>query len=194
MSEKKTEEQLRQEIIEEYSFEEEDERIDKILEIKKDRYTATQAKKRALEEAENLKKGKDYYKNLATSKEDKSKDNKDSSGDKTQNFSLIDQTAIIQAGIKPEILGDVIEELNGFSKMKNISIVEALKSSYIKSVIAEKEEALRVADATNTSKSRKGKGEVSEGAMLDNFSKKGEVPESDEDMKRFLEARLKAKS
>ena len=35
MSEKKTEEQLVQEIIEEYSFEEGDERIDKILEIKK---------------------------------------------------------------------------------------------------------------------------------------------------------------
>ena len=193
MSEKKTEEQLRQEIIEEYSFDEEDERIDKILEIKKDRYAATQAKKKAIEEAETIKKRKDYYKNLANPKGDKSKD-KNSSGDKTQSFTIVDQAAIISAGIKLEILEDVLEEVNNFGKMKGISVIEALKSSYIKGFITEKEEALRVADATNTGSSRKGKSEISESTLLDNFSKKGEFPESDEDMRRFAEARFKARS
>ena len=64
MSEKKTEEQLRQEICEEFDWNEDDnkEQIDKVLQIKKDRYVATQRQKKAQEEADLLKKGKDFYK------------------------------------------------------------------------------------------------------------------------------------
>lgn len=71
---KKTEEQLREEIAQEFNWTEEDneEQIDKVLELKKDRYAATQAKKKAQEEANLLKKGKDFYKSQIKSKEDKS--------------------------------------------------------------------------------------------------------------------------
>lgn len=70
---KKTEEQLREEIVQEFNWTEEDnkEQIDKVLELKKDRYAATQAKRKAQEEANLLKKGKDFYKSQIKSKEDK---------------------------------------------------------------------------------------------------------------------------
>ena len=188
---KKTEEQLRQEIIDEYYFDEDDQRIDKILEIKKDRYTATQAKKKALKQADDYKKGKEYYKGKAgidpkgANQEPKKAD---SSGDKTQ-ISLKDQYALLGAKVHIDDIDEVVE----WAKSKyDGDVSKALGDSKLKAVLSVNEEERTTNDATNTSKSRKGTGQVSPEKLLKDFEK-GILPESDEDMEKLAQARLKAK-
>jgi len=62
--EQKTEDELRQEIVTEYDFDEtnDEESINKILELKKDRYSATNQKKEAQKESDNRNKRKEELK------------------------------------------------------------------------------------------------------------------------------------
>ena len=67
--EKKTEEELREDIIKEHELDPDDERDSKIIEArlkdKTDRYDATNQKKKAQESLEKMTKGKDHYKKIA---------------------------------------------------------------------------------------------------------------------------------
>lgn len=67
--EKKTEEELRQEIIDKHQLDPEDEKdkgiIDDMLQKQKDRFDATNQKKKAQESLDKMTKGKDHYKKIA---------------------------------------------------------------------------------------------------------------------------------
>ena len=65
--EKKTTEQLREEICNDFSWNEEDNKseIDKVLGYKKDKYTAIQSKKKKDGDLKNMIKGKEFYKTEA---------------------------------------------------------------------------------------------------------------------------------
>lgn len=91
----KTEEQLREEIIEDFGWNEEDnkEQIDKVLKLKKDRYSATQSKQKYKDELSDMKKGKEHYKTQAKkvtkakeAKEEAKEDAKISADDKSYLF------------------------------------------------------------------------------------------------------------
>ncbi len=180
MPEKKTEEQLRQEIIEEFSLEEDDERIDKILEIKKDRFTATQAKKKAQKEADNFKKGKDWYKKQAESK--KTQEPKGDEG-KEPNYSLQDIRAL------SDVHDDDVDRVTKFAKSEGISIPEAKKHPDMQAILRSRKEERETAAAANTGKTKRGSSKVSGEALLAKAKQKGELPESDDDMDALIEAR-----
>ncbi len=83
---------------------------------------------------------------------------------------------------------DDIDEVLDYAKYKKIPLAEALKSSVVKTLLSEKEEQRKVADATNVGATRRGSSKVSDEVLLDKASK-GELPSSDEDMERLVRAR-----
>ncbi len=180
---KMTEEQLRHETRREFGFSEErdKDKIEKALQLKKDRYTAIQQKKKKQEEIDRL---------SANPNGDNKEANKpDSSGDKTQ-LSLKDQYALLGAKVHVDDIDEVVEWAK--SKYEG-DISKALADTKLKAVLGVNEEERTTNAATNTSKSRKGTGQVSPETLLKNFEEKGELPESDEDMEKLAQARLKAR-
>jgi len=181
---KKTEQELRQEIIDEYDFEEGDERIDKVLEVKKDKYTAIQQKKKERELKEQMEKGKDFYKAKADPKGKK----KEPKGTKESSLSVKDSARLQQADVPVDDWDDVID----YAKFKGISIADAMKSSVVKGTLAGKAEERKTADATETGKGKRGSTKVSGANSLEKFKANGTVPETDAEMEAMLEERLKA--
>lgn len=173
--EKKTEEQLKNEIIEEYGFDEGDERIDKILQIQKDKYKAIQQKKREREEAENFKKAKDHYKKIAKQAEKEPNRQK-----KEDNFSLMDIRAL------SDVHDDDVDEIVGYAKFKNISIAEAKKSTVIQTYLRESQEQREASKASNKTNNTRKTSKDDDARLLSDFEK-GKVPESDEDFERLAQ-------
>ena len=93
---------------------------------------------------------------------------------------------------KANIHEDDITEVQEYAKFKNISLADAINSSVVKTLLSEKNEQRRVASATNVNASKRSSSKVSEDVLLDKASK-GEMPESDDDIDRLIEARLASK-
>lgn len=107
-------------------------------------------------------------------------------GTPKKDLSTEDLYALIDNKVPQEDITDVKE----YAQFKGISVAEALKSSVVKSVLSEKAEARKVAQGTNTGTSKRGVSKTPSSTLLEKF-KKGEIPESEEDMRRIAEARLK---
>ena len=179
---KKTEEELKQEIVEEYGFEEDDERIDKVLEIKKDKYTAIQQKKRVREDLEKMEKGKDYYKKQLPKKgvEAKATDTA-----KEATLSVKDSAYLQQADVPVDDWDEVID----YATFKGISIRDALKNSVVKTTLAGRKEERATAQATNAGKGKRGSSRISGSKLLQKANEKGEIPDSDAELDAMLEER-----
>jgi len=184
---KKTENELREEIQDEYSLEKEDERIDKILEIKKDRYTATQAKKKAQQEAVDYKKGKDYYKGKADPKKGQKIESKDTKG-KEPNYSIKDIRAL------SDVHDDDVDVVVNWAKSNKISVAEAKKDKDLNVILKSHKEERESASASNTGGGKRGSSKVSGATLLSKAKEKNELPESDEDMDKLLDERYKPKA
>lgn len=107
---------------------------------------------------------------------------------KTVDTSKLSQSDIItlaRADLDDNDMSEVVE----YATFKKISISEALKAPVIKNMIAESAEKRKVAEGTNTGGGRRGNGKLTDEALLSN-SKKGELPESEEDMKRLARLTL----
>lgn len=96
-----------------------------------------------------------------------------------------DLIALLKANVEEEDIQEVLD----YSKLKNISVSEALKSSVVKSILSEKNEERQTASITATGNIRKGVNKPTGSALLERASK-GEMPESDEDMAALVRARL----
>jgi hypothetical protein len=105
-----------------------------------------------------------------------------------ENLSQSDVITIIRNNIPDEDIPDIVE----YAKLKNISISEALKTNVVKSILADKAEARKVAEGTATGATRRGSGKMSDDSLLENANN-GKLPESDDDIKRLVELRRKAK-
>jgi len=99
-------------------------------------------------------------------------------------ISQTDFYALIKADVPEEDFSDVVD----YAKLKNISIAEALKSTIVKSVLAEKKEVRNVAEGTHTGGGTRGSGKMFDEKLMENASK-GIMPESDEDMSRLVSLR-----
>ena len=99
-----------------------------------------------------------------------------------------DMMAFIRAGIDD----DDISVVTDYAKLKGITVSEALNSTVIKGILAEKEEERRTAQATSTGNTRKGSSKPSPTQLLEK-AKKGEMPESDEDMAALVKAQFENK-
>jgi len=91
-----------------------------------------------------------------------------------------------------DVHDDDVDEVVEFAKFKGISISEAKKSLTVQNLLNAKKEERKTAEATNVGGSRKGSSkssaeEIHEKAMS------GQVPESDEEMKKMIEHRFTPK-
>ena len=118
----------------------------------------------------------------------KLKGGKDESTPKNDSISQTDMYALIKADVPQEDISEVTE----YATLKKISIADALKTTFVKTLLSGKAEERKTAEATNTNGSRRGNAQVSEDTLLGNASK-GELPESDSDLDRLVEARLNKK-
>ena len=108
----------------------------------------------------------------------------------TNEFSPKDYLALSQAGVP----ADDLDEVTDFAKYKGITIAEALKSSYIQSTLKEKAEERKTADATNTGGGKRELNKTSGKELLKKFKSSEELPESDEELQKLVEAELQAKA
>ena len=95
-----------------------------------------------------------------------------------------DLYAMSQANVSIEDFDEVVE----YAKFKNLSVIDALKSTALKAILSEKTEQRNTARATSTGSSKRASYKASDEALLENF-KKGVVPESDEDIARLVKLR-----
>lgn len=106
--------------------------------------------------------------------------------DKKENeISPKDVYTLIDAKVHREDISDVQD----YAKLKNITIDEALKSSTVKAILADKTEARRVADATNTAPARRSVATPTDESILSDASS-GKLPE---DPSKVAEARIRDK-
>lgn len=103
-----------------------------------------------------------------------------------QSLSIKDTFALMKADVSEDDIEDVAE----YAKFKKISIAEALKSSVVKSMIAEKEEFRKSQEASTTPNAKRGTPKVTDDVILEN-ARKGKLGESEEDIKALFKARMK---
>lgn len=178
MEEKKTEEQLRHDIRREFSLSENNPKekavIDGILKEKKDRYTATQQKKKALE-------------SLGAKSPEGEEDPKRETND---SLSVKDAALLQQNNVSVEDWDEVVD----YAKYKKISIGEALKSSVIQTSLRERKEERQSSDVINTGRKRGGDSKIDGNALLKKANEKYSSEEmSDDEMDALVEAREASK-
>lgn len=89
-----------------------------------------------------------------------------------------------------DVHDDDVDEVVEYAKSKGISVAEAKKAPMIQSYLRDTEEKRKTAEATSTGKSKRGSSKISGIALLKKFDGTGELPESDEDMDKFVKARM----
>lgn len=168
--EKKTEEQLRHDIRKEFSFSEktDKDKIDSILETKKDAY-------------KNRQKLKDIKTNVDP--QEGNKENKEPEG--KENYSLQDIRAL------SDVHDDNVEEIVNYAKFKNISIAEAKKSDTILIYLKNEKEKRKTAEVANTKPSRQGASGDGDKVLLEKESKGEDM--TDDEFTRGAKARVEAK-
>lgn len=107
-----------------------------------------------------------------------------------------ERTALSQTDLYALIKADVAEEditdIQEYASLKKISIAEALKSSVVTKILEEKKESRLTELATSTGSNRRSTGRVSDDILVQN-AQAGKLPDSDEDIRRLIEARKTVK-
>jgi len=106
--------------------------------------------------------------------------------DTPKNYSLQDIRAL------NDVHDEDVERVEKFAKMEDISISEAKQNADLKAILKNRAEERKTAAAANTGSSKRGESKVSSSKLLEKFDK-GEYPESDADIGKLAEARLKQK-
>lgn len=92
--------------------------------------------------------------------------------EKKDDLSPKDVLALAKANLHEDDLEEVIE----FARFKKIEVTDALKNPTLKTILTEKAEFRKTADATTTGQQRRVATKVTDEALLDKASK-GEIPE-----------------
>lgn len=103
---------------------------------------------------------------------------------KKSEFSLQDIRALA------DVHDEDVESVVKFSKLEDISISEAKKHSDMQAILKNREEHRKIADATNTKGGRRGPTQVSGKSLLEKAEETGDMPESDADIDKLVDARL----
>jgi len=96
--------------------------------------------------------------------------------------------------VRADVADDDIQEVVDYATLKKITVKEALDSNVIKSMLAEKEEERKTAEATAIKQKRTGPTTPSGSDLLRQAESKGELPEDDEGMKKLVESRFSKKA
>ena len=97
-----------------------------------------------------------------------------------------DLIALINAKIPEEDMDEVLQ----YAEFRKISVKDALESPVIKNILATKEEMRKTAEGASTGAGKRSNSKVSDESLVTKADK-GELPESDEDIKRLTQIRLK---
>lgn len=124
------------------------------------------------------------YKVRAEKAEKKSKETSENS-QKTDDLSPRDAMAIINAKVPEEDIDEVVD----FAKYKKIPISEALKSTTVKTLLAERAEQRSTAQATNTGTARRSSVKLTDDVLIANANS-GKLPESQDDIDRLVRAKM----
>lgn len=106
----------------------------------------------------------------------------------TEQLSVKDSYALVKADVNEEDIEDVLE----YAKFKKIPVAEALKSSVVKSMLAEKDEFRKSQEASTTANTRKAQPKITPDVILEN-AQKGKLGESEDDIKALFNARFTRK-
>lgn len=132
-----------------------------------------------------LKAQKDHWKKKATTpKEEKKVAKAEEKKDTNTNLSMRDYLALAKA----DISADDIEEVQEYASLKKVSISEAMNAPVIKAILREKAEQRKASEATNTGTAKRSVSRVTDEQLVER-AKKGEMPESEDDMIRLIKAR-----
>jgi hypothetical protein len=126
-------------------------------------------------ENEKLKKAKSDQEQRAKIAEDKLKSAKTQtqSQPKKDDLTMLEAMTLMKSGVHEED----IESVKRFAKLENISIADALKNDELKAVLHVREEKRKTSEATNTGKSPRGTGQVTDEVILERANK-GQIPEA----------------
>jgi hypothetical protein len=181
----KGEDEIRQEVIEDFKGDTEDfdpeEYEDKITRITQRRLKDEQFKASVhkSKEEKKAKLAEMEQKMGAGSNEQKPK------GNDELELSIKDSARLQQANIPVDDWDEVVS----YAKFKGISITDALGSSVVKSTLRERQEERQTAEATNVGKARRGTSKVSGQKLAEEASKSGKLPETDEEMQALIAQR-----
>lgn len=100
-----------------------------------------------------------------------------------ENYSLQDIRAL------SDVPDEDVEEVVNFAKFKGIDISEAKKNTVVQTILKNRIEERKTAEATNTGGSKRASTKVSGSDMLDEASKTGNLPEKDEDIEAMARSR-----
>lgn len=106
---------------------------------------------------------------------------------KDDSLSDKDIFALVKAGVDEED----IDEVKSYAKYRKIPISQALKDKTLKSILDERAEERTTANAINL-KGARGVSKVTGEALIEK-ARRGEVPDSDEDIDKLVDARLGGK-
>lgn len=109
--------------------------------------------------------------------------------EKKGDLSTKDLYALMNAKVAEEDVDEVVE----YAKFKKIEVKDALNSSVVKTLLADKAEMRRTAEATSTGSTRRSSGKVSDDTLVNNASK-GVMPDSDDEIERLISARRQRKN
>lgn len=97
-----------------------------------------------------------------------------------------DVFALVDAGVKHKEDREFIIQS---AKLAGTSVESALKNKTIMALLKEQQEERATAQATSTGGGQRGTASVSDDALLHAAQLKGELPDSDDDIKRLIKAR-----
>lgn len=152
MGDEKTDQQLTDETIKEYEFDAEidKDKINNIVQLKKDRFTATKQKNKTKKEIDDHYKGREFYKDVLkkrgldthtgepVKKDDKKGEPKKKESDEDLDARIKRITGKQLGNNKMKSMGlddDLIKEIEDYAKALKIDIDAALKKSVIKTMI-----------------------------------------------------------
>jgi hypothetical protein len=104
-------------------------------------------------------------------------------------MSTQDTIAIVRADVHT----DDIPEVEDYAKYKKVTVAEALKTPFIKTLLEERKEQRAVAEATNVKTTKRGTSKTSDLDIIEKANK-GEFPESAADLARARAAKLRAEA
>lgn len=130
---------------------------------------------------------KKHWKTKASTKPEEKKSEKKSTEKKGSDLSTDDLYSLMQS----QVNRDDIPEVKTFASVKGITIAEALEDDLLKSILADKVERRNVANATNTGKTSTKSFAKTDSELLAD-SKKGILPDSDEDLSRLVQLRQRS--
>lgn len=103
----------------------------------------------------------------------------------SEDLSVTDAVVLMQNGVKAEHFKDVVEA----AKVLKLSIPEAMKNNVVKTILAQRTEEEKTANATQVRAPARGTTKVTADQVLQKFEQ-GDLPQSDAEFTALAEARL----